>query len=327
MLANHGSRIDWMIGMFVGYINKPNRVRVGFVCERVIQYMPLIGWYRRLVCEDVFVDRSFNVDKINIATNLDSFHNDDISRQMYLSPEGVVVDFGERDQKYVQACREFCTDFGMEPFDYVLTPRYKGQTVLCNQIKDIGKGLGTIASITTAFVRDGKLLNCEMTSDQRVIPDIYSLCSGVGGSPVHIYIHLHELYFNPDSDIKTIMMKDYERKNTVLKEWHTMLKAGKLEEFENQFVAFEPNVLQAQLIQALHVIMQLLFFNYFGKLYQYFTGCVCLFLLVSTSHTVGWMLNSTSMESVPFETAIKGIMMALMPSTRKHKGTEDKKTN
>jgi len=73
MLANHGSRIDWMIGMYVGYIEKPVRVRVGFVCEKVIKYMPFIGWYRNVICEDVFVDRSFKLDKINISTNLNDF--------------------------------------------------------------------------------------------------------------------------------------------------------------------------------------------------------------------------------------------------------------
>ena len=82
---------------------------------------------------------------------------------LYLSPEGVVVDFAERDMQYMQNCRDFCQEYGMEPFDYVLTPRYKGQTIL---VEHIAKG-GTITSICTAFVRDGKLLNCEMWSKER----------------------------------------------------------------------------------------------------------------------------------------------------------------
>ena len=35
VLANHGSRIDWMIGMFNGFCGR--RLRVGFVCEGLIQ--------------------------------------------------------------------------------------------------------------------------------------------------------------------------------------------------------------------------------------------------------------------------------------------------
>jgi 1-acyl-sn-glycerol-3-phosphate acyltransferase len=49
LLANHGSRIDWMVGMFVGFtttlgVKACKRVRVGFVCEALIQFMPIIGW-------------------------------------------------------------------------------------------------------------------------------------------------------------------------------------------------------------------------------------------------------------------------------------------
>ena len=48
LLANHGSRIDWMIAMFAGHLKKlstkeVNRCRVGFVCEALLQFMPFIG--------------------------------------------------------------------------------------------------------------------------------------------------------------------------------------------------------------------------------------------------------------------------------------------
>ena len=35
------------------------------------------------------------------------------------------------------------------------------------------------------------------------------------------------MHFTKESDIKTIMMKDYERKNALLKKWHNMLEGGK----------------------------------------------------------------------------------------------------
>jgi hypothetical protein len=321
MLANHGSRIDWMIGMYVGYqrsyalAKKAARVRVGFVCERVIKYMPVIGWYRNVVCEDVFVDRSFNVDKINISTNLQSFHDSHTERMLFLSPEGVVVDYGERDRQYMAACKDFCREFGMEPFDYVLTPRYKGQTVL---VEHLDKG-GTIISITTAFVRDGKLLNCEMDSNKRVIPDIYNLLTGIGGSPVMIYINLEEMHFTKESDIKTIMMKDYERKNALLKKWHGMLEGGKREQFEAQFPAFKPHFWNAQLIQFLHAAQIIAFRSFFGVLSGFFKYAAGLFSLICLSHTIGTLMNTTSMESVPFETAIKAVLMRVSARHAKHK--------
>lgn len=112
------------------------RQRVGFVCEGIIQYMPLIGWYRRLVCEDVFVMRSFKQvrwplfpaapapssnpgpatqDAGTIKKNCNSFHDAKCKRMLFLSPEGVVCDFGERDKKYISECRDFAQELGCVP--------------------------------------------------------------------------------------------------------------------------------------------------------------------------------------------------------------------
>ena len=35
LLSTHCSRIDWLIGMFVGLVQNP--IRVGFVCEALIK--------------------------------------------------------------------------------------------------------------------------------------------------------------------------------------------------------------------------------------------------------------------------------------------------
>lgn len=134
------------------------RIRVGFVCEALIQFMPLIGWYRKLVANDIFVWRSFKQDSSTIKQNIQDFHQARERRMLFLSPEGVVVDFGKNDMEYIIACRKFCQEnrytvhffffisytfnqkfldqslihffpesglSSYEPFDYVLTPRYK----------------------------------------------------------------------------------------------------------------------------------------------------------------------------------------------------------
>lgn len=140
LLANHGSRIDWMIGMFCGYTKKIanrncNRIRVSFVCEAFIQFMPIIGWYRKLVCEDVFVWRSFLKDSPTIKANISNFHRANVRRMLFLSPEGIIVDFKENDRSYIKSCREFCIKNGYKPFNYVLTPRYKGTTCLLDHVR------------------------------------------------------------------------------------------------------------------------------------------------------------------------------------------------
>lgn len=102
LLANHGSRIDWMIGMFVGFAKNLGGkacdcVRVGFVCEAMIQFLPIIGWYRKIVARDIFVWRSYKQDAPTIRRNIQDFNVVREKRMLFLSPEGVVVDYGPKD--------------------------------------------------------------------------------------------------------------------------------------------------------------------------------------------------------------------------------------
>jgi hypothetical protein len=134
------------------------------------------------------------------------------------------------------------------------------------------------------------------------------------------------MHFTADSDIKTIMMKDYERKNALLKKWHGMLKEGKREEFEALFPAFKPHFWHAQLIQAMHGLQIYLFMSLFGVWPQFLKFATYFFVLIAVSHTIGSFLNTTSMESVPFETAIKAILMRVSAKHSKHKESAVKST-
>jgi hypothetical protein len=73
------------------------RVRVGFVCEALIQLMPIVGWYRKFVAQDIFVWRSFKQDAPTIQSNIQDFIAAREKRMLFLSPEGVVADFGQKD--------------------------------------------------------------------------------------------------------------------------------------------------------------------------------------------------------------------------------------
>ncbi|KAL7513848.1 hypothetical protein ACHAXN_012477 [Cyclotella atomus] len=315
LLSNHGSRIDWMVGMFVGFsrrlsTKKCERIRVGFVCEALIQFMPLIGWYRKLVCHDIFVWRSFVRDAPTIKANIGDFHAAAENRMLFLSPEGVVVDFGPKDMAYVKQCREFCIDQKYEPFDYVLTPRYKGSMTLLSAVQNGGP----VVSICLAFIRDGKLLNCSLLSSDRVIPDIYTLNQGVGGSPVDIYIHLKRMHIAQDvKDPKQLMMENYKEKDAILAEWDKRVAAGTAadKDWMFQFEQVQSHQLEGILYQVAHAAVLVLIGLGFDRLDVLFSLCAVLFGLVSSCHTIGWLLNSTSMESVPFETGIKSIAQFL----------------
>eukprot|EP00586_Coscinodiscus_wailesii_P022405 CAMPEP_0172513064 /NCGR_PEP_ID=MMETSP1066-20121228/249410_1 /TAXON_ID=671091 /ORGANISM="Coscinodiscus wailesii, Strain CCMP2513" /LENGTH=502 /DNA_ID=CAMNT_0013293151 /DNA_START=112 /DNA_END=1620 /DNA_ORIENTATION=- len=341
LLANHGSRIDWMVGMFCGYLSQTppsssstspkrqncERTRVGFVCEHIIALMPLVGWYRKLVCDDIFVKRSFANDRRAIRDNIRRFRSARAKRMLFLSPEGVVADFGRSDEAYVDACRKFCVSCGYDPpFEYVLTPRYKGTTCLVDHVDDgAGEGGGLVVSVCMAFVRGGKLLNTKLTSPDRVIPDIYLLNRGIGGRPVDIYIHLVQMDMTCHSDAKRLLMDDYRRKDNLLAEWERVLimttttndekddrAAKKKKDWFDQYTLLETNYWDAVSSHALHAALIVATARFLGRLdllARYFS---ILFWIVTTCHTVGWMAQSTSRESVPFETGIKAFVAFFM---------------
>jgi len=329
LLANHGSRIDWMVAMIVGNLKhleeRPSRAcRVGFVCEALIQLMPFVGWYRKIICHDIFVSRSFLSDQEKIKKNLMDFQAASEQRMLFLSPEGVIVDNGEQDMKYIHNCRNFAAASGFKPFDYVLTPRYKGTNCLLQQVV----GGGPVVSICLAFVRKGKLLNCKLLSPDRVVPDIYDLCQGIAGAPVDIYIHLRRINVNASAnanvdptagfDAKTVLMNDYVWKDSVLAAWEKRLSNNNNKSNDNgnendndgkwmeQFTPVEASkrdVLMSHLTHGFLMTGAAVAFGRFSLLLQMFAWIFC---CISITHTIGWFfVNKTSMESVPFETGIK----------------------
>lgn len=359
LLANHGSRIDWMLAMICGHtkINcksktnyndnnaTPRRARVGFVCESMLQYMPIIGWYRALVCQDIFVRRSINKDASIITNNLTAFQKANTKRMLFLSPEGIVVDFSDQDKAYIQSCREYCIQHGYKPFDYILTPRHKGTQYLIQQtspnfnqehstsdhnatsVAEETEAAGPVISICLAYVRNGKLLNCKMSSKERVIPDIYLLNQGIFGHPVDIYINLRRVPIHSgltasttatsksNNDMRTLLMDENKWKNDLLAKFDRQILQRSKHEFQNwiasHFSILHPDRMGAFVAHVAHafVILTISICSGFGqKLYYLF---LTLFVAVSSCHTIGWMLNSTSMESIPFETGIKGFIIFL----------------
>mmetsp|Transcript_16220 Transcript_16220/g.20093 ORF Transcript_16220/g.20093 Transcript_16220/m.20093 type:complete len:428 (+) Transcript_16220:312-1595(+) len=320
VLANHGSRIDWIIGIYVGFHGRTHQ-RVGFVCEGLIQYMPIVGWYRKLVCEDCFVMRSFKQDAKRITDNVESFHRTNTTRMIFLSPEGVVCDYGERDLKYINDCRQFCTEQGYEPFDYVLTPRYKGLTCLSKHIvhEMLNGKKGELMSTTIAYSRGGKLLNSKLlyTYPARQHADLYTIYQGILGEPTNMHLHINVMPpFDEDSDIKSIMMKDYERKNELLKHFH---KHGHYPDPES-YIHIPPNHFLLNTLFAMHFVVLFGLASLFGKAQTMLNICIGVFSLITFCHTIGNLINGgTSMESVPFETGIKSILIKFMAKHSQHK--------
>ncbi|KAJ1621732.1 hypothetical protein T492DRAFT_1067552 [Pavlovales sp. CCMP2436] len=161
VMCNHASRIDWLLALWCGNATKP--IRVSFLAEGTMQFMPIVGWLCKM-CEDIFLWRSFKVDKGTIDANINSFKATGTQRSLFLAIEGAIVDQGLFDKQYMADCAAFCTQQGYEPFEYVLTPRYKG-------IHSLAQHAGSeLFAATMCFTRDGQVTvhfdRLEISADQ-----------------------------------------------------------------------------------------------------------------------------------------------------------------
>jgi hypothetical protein len=152
------------------------------------------------------------------------------------------------------------------------------------------------------------------------VADIYTLNQGVGGSPVDIYIHLKRGdTTQARNDAKTFMMENYSEKNQLMMEWDRQTLAGTAssEGWQSQFSLLKCNLLECIVYQICHAGLIIFVAIKLDCLRTLLHICGFLFGLVASCYTIGWAMGN-SMESVPFETGIKSIALALQ--TMKSKG-------
>jgi len=306
ILSNHGSRVDWLVARFLGFADPP-LCRVNFVVESFLKFMPAIGWHCYWICEDIFVERSFQRDRKVISKRVRNMRRAGHPCNLFLAPEGMIVDTTSRrnaiGKLYLENCRKFCKEQGYPKFDYVLTPRYKGISVLKEHTEAVG---GTILSVTMAFTRDGKMLNQGLDSPEREIPDLYAVYAGMIASPINVYVHTKKISLSDDpAELKKIMMGDYARKDKLLKHFD---EHGCFPDEGFTYDVVEVPHLLLNVLNILHTlsviwIMDILNLRYIVK-YGVFAMLVSLFCC----NTLGRIIFGYSIESVPFETGIKPLL-------------------
>jgi 1-acyl-sn-glycerol-3-phosphate acyltransferase len=306
VLSNHGSRVDWLVARFLGFADPP-MCRVNFVVESFLKFMPAIGWHCYWICEDIFVERSFQRDSEVISKRVRNMRRAGHPCQLFLAPEGMIVDTTSKRNSigklYLENCRNFCKEQGYPKFDYVLTPRYKGISVLKEHTEAVG---GTILSVTMAFTRDGKMLNQGLDSPEREIPDLYAVYAGMISSPIHVYVHTKKISLSDDPmEIKKIMMGDYARKDKLLKYFD---EHGC---FPDEGFTYEEVKVPHLLLNVFHLlhtlaviwIMDVLHLRYIVKY-----GICAMLISLFCCNTLGRIIFGYSIESVPFETGIKPLV-------------------
>jgi len=294
IMCNHASRVDWLLALLCGY--SANMVRVGFLTEGPMQFLPIIGWFRKL-CEDIFLWRSFKVDKPRIDANIESFKRTGTQRQLFLAIEGAIVDKGEFDRHYIEECRSFCEAQGYAPFEYVLTPRYKGVHALAQHAGE------QLYSVTNAWVSGGKMLNTKLTDPERIVPDLYSLLA----QPIAVTAHFDRIQISADQErAKRQCMDNYKYRDEMLAHFdkHGCFPGD---------IKYEvlPHEIGRRTASAL---LQLLFMTVvlgaFGVSHLVLHIFATLVVTLGTCHTLGELLSGESRESIPFETIFKSYLYA-----------------
>lgn len=296
-MSNHGGRIDWILSSLFSSVGKYKKLN--YIAEATCKYLPLLGWYRNL-CEDIYVSRSFNKDGNIIKSNLNSFLNDNIYRDIYFSPEGVIADKNNYDVSMILDCNNFCKKNNFKPFKYVLTPRYKGlQTILNSNNK--------YYISTVAYFKDNKLMNCKLNDSTREVPDLITLFK----YNLDVYIYVKEIKIKENisnEKLKKKLLKIYKKHDKYLKNMDKNKELFYNQRKTDPFIKFTNDVKKKNLYLFFILFILFIFCNRF-KLIKYLNKFTKnLFLIVSINHLISKYISGYSRESLPFETSLKAIL-------------------
>jgi len=226
---------------------------------------------------------------------------------LFLAPEGMIVDTTSKrnsiGRAYLKNCRDFCREHGYPKFEYVLTPRYKGISVLKDHSDAVG---GKTISSVMVYTRDGKMLNQKLDAPEREIPDLYDVYGGIFGPPIYIWIHTEEIKLCEDpGELKKIMMEDYARKDKLLKFFDNH---GHFPDRGQLFKEMKVPHLKINILTFAHTLSVILIMEFLNLRFVLIYGFSILFLSLFLFNSVGRVIFGYTIESVPFETSIKPLL-------------------
>ena len=328
LLSTHCSRIDWLIGMYLGTLSPAER-RVGFVAEMTVGLMPIIGWSRVLL-GDILITRAFHKDGPNIVRNIKSYHKSGIHRLIFFAPEGFVADPNTTiGDKYIADCEEFMAAAGRKPLTHLLTPRYKGMQHFAKHAPD---NVGSCAMVfveghpgadeTTGVVSGGRLCSLALRDPLRTVPDLHSVFRG----GLATFVSMRRVSI----DTSDAAVASGELRDQLLAD--QTLKDAELRHFEAsrnfpgqqaRWDVVETPHLRMNACLLAHTACTVWLWSALGGVpvaqvlqrVAYMT--LFIFVCHGSSHlTVRWALGVTSTESLVGETSIKGLV-ALLARLRK----------
>lgn len=200
LMMNHSYEVDWLFGWF--YTEK---ARVLGNCKayakKVISYIPTIGWSWKFA-EFVFLERSFDKDKIIIERQLDEIFDYPSPVALLLNAEGTRFTKSKHE-----ASVKFAQERGMTVLNHHLIPRSKGFTASLSVLK---KKCPAILDVQIVFDENAK-----------VKP---TLANVLNGRPIvgHIYLRRIPMSEVPDNEEEAAkwLQELFVRKDKLMTSFH-----------------------------------------------------------------------------------------------------------
>jgi len=338
-MSNHSSRVDWLVGLYLGYITGP-RVHVRFIAEITMGLMPIAGWSRYLL-GDILLRRTFHRDAINVKRKLAEYASVPGDRMLFFAPEGAIADVGNaKDAQYIDACEAFCAELGRPKMQFLLTPRYKGLSVLkAHAPQNICTATMAFITSSAPFGRDikfaddgsvvgGSLCTLPLRDPARVVPDIHT----VFGGGLHIFVATEQVALPaenlsadaaagaadgaappPNHKLRDALLDDYARKDAELRCFREKRRFSTVTR-KSDWVEFPcPHLTMNVTIMAYAALgLKWITFAYgvdlWGALRHCGTVWATFVVMHALSHVIGVALSGHSRESLVGESAIKAIM-------------------
>jgi len=344
-MSNHGSRIDWLCGLMMGYVAKDDgpRVHVRFIAEITTALMPLAGWSRFLL-DDVYLRRTFHRDAVNIRAKLAGYREVPAPRMLFFAPEGAIADVGNaKDAQYIDACEAFMRELGRKPLTFLLTPRYKGLSVFAEHSPtNIISAMMAFVQPTKPFARDmavdgdgsivgGSLCSLPLRDNERVVPDIHT----VFGGGLQVFIQLKKIDIPRSEEagstaLRDRLLDDYARKDDELSMFMAQRKYSNVHTRDDWETIVCPHLTMNLTIVAYAIIgvngVSLIWgLDTYGAIRHCATTWLFMVVLHACSHALGVIISGHHRESLPGETAFKTILETVKGGLN-HGGTTREKS-
>lgn len=231
LISNHVSYSDWFSSFFIANSMGELSALLRWIVKKAVLRIPILGWlmyYRNFIG----LERKFTDDYSSLVNGIKKYIDQNLKVILSIYPEGTFVDGTGNHDEVLKNCADFCKSLNLDPFKYVLTPRYKGlDTILSVNSSYASLALpmtqvpyfGAIVDATLVFSGNGFETAKPLTQKDRKLPHPLHLLLGDGPEALHVHLEKYDLNgpngpngWNKDSAVKNFLFATWQKKEKLL---------------------------------------------------------------------------------------------------------------